>query len=120
MKKAETYEELIRTKRCVDLTEYYGLSESDLDKIYLFLETNPFGIIKGGLKNLALVTPDDPKNHEIIIAKCINPKVEGIFMTNDSLSIIPRVDRVALHSQQTGINRGNVDEIPDYDREIKL
>ena len=40
-KEPETYEELIRKKRCIDLTKYYELSEDDLEQIYHFLETNP-------------------------------------------------------------------------------
>lgn len=37
----ETYEELIRTKRCIDLTKYYELSKEELDEIYIFLTENP-------------------------------------------------------------------------------
>ena len=36
-KEPETYEELIRQKRCIDLTKYYELSMDDLNKIYTFL-----------------------------------------------------------------------------------
>ena len=32
-KEPETYEELIRKKRCIDLTKFYELSENDLDQI---------------------------------------------------------------------------------------
>ena len=37
----ETYEELIRTKRCIDLTKYYELSKEELDEIYIFLTEIP-------------------------------------------------------------------------------
>ena len=37
-KEPETYEELIRQKRCIDLTKYYQLTESELEQIYNFLE----------------------------------------------------------------------------------
>ena len=40
-KEPETYEELIRYKRCVDLTSYYELSKEELDKIYNYLEKYP-------------------------------------------------------------------------------
>ena len=33
-KEPETYEELIRYKRCVDLTSHYNLSQKEFDKIY--------------------------------------------------------------------------------------
>ena len=38
--KAKTYEELIRKKRCVDITKYYELDENDLETIYNFLKEN--------------------------------------------------------------------------------
>lgn len=44
----ETYEELIRTKRCIDLTKYYELSKEELDEIYIFLTENPQGGVIGG------------------------------------------------------------------------
>ena len=39
-KEPETYEELIRMKRCIELTKYYELSEKELEQIYDFLENN--------------------------------------------------------------------------------
>ena len=38
----ETYEELIRYKRCVDLTRYYDLSKEELNKIYNHLFKDKF------------------------------------------------------------------------------
>ena len=46
-KEPETYEELIRYKRCVDLTKYYELSKDELDKIYNYLATYPKAVIIG-------------------------------------------------------------------------
>ena len=37
---AKTYEELIRKKRCIDITKYYELDENDLETIYNFLKEN--------------------------------------------------------------------------------
>ena len=54
-KEPETYEELIRQKRCIDLTKYYELSMDDLNKIYTFLEENKDGQVRGGLTGLSLV-----------------------------------------------------------------
>ena len=34
----QTYEELIRMKRCVELTKYYEVTEEELWEIYHFLE----------------------------------------------------------------------------------
>ena len=39
-KEPETYEELIRQKRCIELTKYYSLSKEDLEGIYDFLTKN--------------------------------------------------------------------------------
>ena len=41
-KEPETYEELIRQKRCIDLTRHYNLTEEDLEKIYEFLKNEDF------------------------------------------------------------------------------
>ena len=54
-KEPETYEELIRQKRCVDLTKYYTLSEIELEEIYKFLTNNPTGLIKGSFSNISLI-----------------------------------------------------------------
>ena len=35
--KPETYEELIRKKRCVELTKHYNITKEDLETIYNFL-----------------------------------------------------------------------------------
>lgn len=44
----QTYEELIRMKRCVELTKYYEVTEEELWEIYHFLEQEPEAFIKGG------------------------------------------------------------------------
>ena len=43
----QTYEELIRMKRCVELTKYYEVTEEELWEIYHFLEQEPQAFIKG-------------------------------------------------------------------------
>lgn len=50
----QTYEELIRMKRCVELTKYYEVTEEELWEIYHFLEQEPEAFIKGGRQNLSL------------------------------------------------------------------
>ena len=52
----QTYEELIRMKRCVELTKYYEVTEEELWEIYHFLEQEPEAFIKGGRQNLSLRT----------------------------------------------------------------
>lgn len=51
----QTYEELIRMKRCVELTKYYEVTEEELWEIYHFLEQEPEAFIKGGRQNLSLL-----------------------------------------------------------------
>ena len=41
----QTYEELIRMKRCVELTKYYEVTEEELWEIYHFLEQEPEAFI---------------------------------------------------------------------------
>ena len=53
-KEPETYEELIRQRRCIDLTKHYNLSKDDLQKIYEFLEKNPKGTVVGDKEKLTL------------------------------------------------------------------
>ena len=67
----QTYEELIRMKRCVELTKYYELTEEELEEIYRFLEQNPEASVKGGRQNLALIRGQDTRNAQVIIANCI-------------------------------------------------
>lgn len=47
-KEPDTYEELIRKKRCIDLAKYYSLTDDNLEKVYSFLEQNPKGKVIGG------------------------------------------------------------------------
>ena len=54
MKNPETYEELIRFKKCVDLTKYYQLSQDEVDKIYNYLSSNPDGSVVGDKSGLLL------------------------------------------------------------------
>lgn len=89
-KEPETYEELIRYKRCVDLTTNYDLSKEELEKIYNYLETYPKAIIVGNENSLTLKVNYQPEiNPEIIYAKCINSSIDGIKLTNEAFTIIP-------------------------------
>ena len=56
----QTYEELIRMKRCVELTKYYEVTEEELWEIYHFLEQEPEAFIKGGRQNLSLIIGQNP------------------------------------------------------------
>ena len=61
------YEELIRKKRCIDITKYYELDENDLETIYNFLKENKEAVIRGGIENLVLTCKC--KENQIIVSK---------------------------------------------------
>ena len=85
----QTYEELIRMKRCVELTKYYELTEEELEEIYRFLEQNPEASVKGGRQNLALIRGQDTRNAQVIIANCIDSSIDGILMSQTVFKVIP-------------------------------
>ncbi len=85
----QTYEELIRMKRCVELTKYYELSEEELERIYQFLEQNPDASVKGGRQNLALITGNDVQNAQVIITRCIDSGIDGLQMSRTVFKVIP-------------------------------
>ena len=76
----QTYEELIRMKRCVELTKYYELTEGELEEIYRFLEQNPEASVKGGRQNLALIRGQDTQNAQVIMANCIKKSLKLVSM----------------------------------------
>lgn len=89
-KEPETYEELIRYKRCVDLTSHYDLSQEELNKIYNYLATYPQAVIVGNENTLTLKVNYKPEiQPEVINAKCIDSSIDGIKLSNDAFTIIP-------------------------------
>ena len=52
---AKSYEEIIRKKRCIELTRYYNLTEEVLEKIYNFLKENNKGLVKGNKQSITLI-----------------------------------------------------------------
>lgn len=90
-KEPETTEELIRKKRCIDLTKYYELSMEELEQIYKFLEDNPNGKVTGGQQNISLISG---VNQEpiVIIARLIDPTIDGLNFGNDFFNILPHYD----------------------------
>ncbi|MBQ7790658.1 MAG: hypothetical protein IJ399_05290, partial [Bacilli bacterium] len=86
-KEPETYEELIRQKRCYDLTKYYKLTETELEQIYEFLKNNPKGKVTGDKTKLSLSVGFKVIN--VINAMCTASSIDGLTMSNDSFKIIP-------------------------------
>ncbi len=106
-KEPVTYAELIRKKRCIELTNYYDLTEEDLDKIYTFLEENKKGIVRCGDQNIALVVNNDIKNATFIIASKISSSVDGIVMSNDAFKIIPHYEPSPYDGHSGGSSSNN-------------
>lgn len=102
-KEPETYEELIRYKRCVDLTSFYDLTKEDLDKIYNYLVKFPKAIIVGNENSITLQDGfPSSVQPEIINTKCINSGIDGIKLTNDIFTIIPHY----VHQTSSGGSSG--------------
>ena len=76
MKNPETYEELIRVKKCVDLTKYYELSEDEVEKIYNYLSANPDATIIGNKTSLFLNGDNNSIPQEVINANCMDTNID--------------------------------------------
>ncbi|MBR6133291.1 MAG: hypothetical protein IKQ29_01085 [Bacilli bacterium] len=87
-KEPETYEELIRMKRCVDLTRYYELTQEEFDYIYNFLATNKNGVIKANRSNITLMVGRDVSTAQVINARCISTSIDGLVMSNAIFNVI--------------------------------
>ena len=107
-KEPETYEELIRYKRCVDLIEHYDLTQEELNKIYNHLATYPKAIVIGNENSLTLKVNYKPEiQPEIINAKCIDNSIDGIKLTNDAFTIIPHYNPSSSSSSYSGGSSSN-------------
>lgn len=104
-KEPETYEELIRQKRCVDLTNYYELTNSELEQIYNFLENNPSGKVIGGMDNISLKV--DEKITLVIPSKCKTTQIDGLTMDNIAFTIIPHYTPSSSYSSSGGSSSNN-------------
>ena len=86
----QTYEELIRMKRCVELTKYYEVTEEELWEIYHFLEQEPEAFIKGGRQNLSLIIGQNTsKTQKVIMANCTDSSIDGILLSRTECKVFP-------------------------------
>lgn len=88
-KEPETYEELIRMKRVIELTKYYELTKEELEQIYNFLASNPDGQVVGKIQNLSLIVGGNVATATVITARCFNNSVDGVVLSNKMFRIIP-------------------------------
>ncbi len=96
-KEPETYEELIRKKHCIKLTEYYELTKAEVEQIYDFLTVNANGQVRCGYRNIFLVNNNDITNGIIIPSKRLNKNIDGILMSNVLFNIVPHMYFSSLH-----------------------
>ncbi len=105
-KEPETYEELIRKKRCIDLVKYYELSEEDLDEIYNFLETYPDGSVNCGEK-ISLLKKGETTPFKIVDTKKTAPYIDGILMGNTYFNIINHYEPSSYSGYSGGSSSNN-------------
>ena len=101
----QTYEELIRMKRCVELTKYYEVTEEELWEIYHFLEQEPEAFIKGGRQNLSLIIGQNTaKTQKVIMANCTDRSIDGILLSRrkskDGIQSVPPLHTILRLRQQ--------------------
>jgi hypothetical protein len=90
IKEPETYEELIRYKRCVDLTSYYSISADLFEYTYNYLETYPKALIVGNTNSLTYRVTDHPEIQPTVVnVNCTDSSIDGIKMSNTMFTIIP-------------------------------
>ena len=104
-KEPETYEELIRKKRCIDLTNYYDFSMEELNQIYDFLSSNPEGTVVGGTDKVSLCLGTTVT--AVIAAKSINSSIDGFTMKENYLRVIPHYTPSSSYSYSGGSSSNN-------------
>ena len=102
---AKTYEELIRKKRCIDITKYYELDENDLETIYNFLKENKEAVIRGGIENLVLTCKG--KENQIIVSRKKTSTIDGVTVSNNLFKIIPHYTPSSGGSYSSGGSSSN-------------
>ncbi|MFQ7204213.1 hypothetical protein [Waltera sp.] len=84
----QTYEELIRMKRCVELTKYYEVTEEELWEIYHFLEQEPEAFIKGATEPVPHHRAEYCKQ-KVIMANCTDSSIDGILLSRTECKVFP-------------------------------
>ena len=81
-KEPETYEELIRIKRCYEFTNYYEVTEEELNNIYNFLTEHKDGKIKCTEEELTMLDNNEVINTMKVVCKATT--IEGLEFSNMS------------------------------------
>ena len=106
-KEPETYEELIRYKNCVELSSCYELTKTELNKIHNHLATHKDALIEGNKNGLVLkINSNEEFVPEIINASC-KSTVDGVIVTNKSITIIPHYNQSSSGSRYSSSGRSS-------------
>ena len=95
-KEAETYEELIRQKRCIDFIKYYNITKDEVEKIYQFLTKYPNGIVSANTSTILL--KDGTNTIDTIATNAKTSSIDGINMSNTMFNIIPHIVYTSRYS----------------------
>lgn len=94
-----SYEELIRKKRCIEMTKYYYLTQDDLNTIYDFLSNNRNGEVIGGKGIISFVI--NKKTQSVLPAKQQSLLIDGVILTNSKFSVIRHYDSSSGYSSSS-------------------
>lgn len=100
-KEPETYEELIRTKRCIELVKYYELDKEELDKIYYFLTENKEGKVICNMDDISLVVGNNTDGVIKIKSRRVLSSIQGLVMSNTMFRIIPTIEPATYYGYGT-------------------
>src|SRR5574344_139648 len=101
----KTYNEVIRKKRCYDLTKYFEISEERLVEIYNFLNKGNENKISATTKIISLYT-----GKKLIKSLNVNPKntyFDGVILTDKGFSVIPHYTSNGSSSGGSSSNNNN-------------
>ena len=104
MKEPETYDELVRYKKCVDLTSYYNLTTDDLNKIYEFLGSNDKANVIAKGNRICLMIGSAVS--AVITAACIKSTIAEINITKDLFQVVNKYVRSRSSSSGGGWSSG--------------
>ena len=86
-KEPETYNDLIRTKRCSDLAKYFDIPKEILEEIWDFLSQNPKNNVYASSNKINLYTNNNLIKVETLPTSCSS--VSGIKISDKEFKIYP-------------------------------
>ena len=103
-KEPETYAELMRQKRCVELTKYFVLTKAQIEQIYQFLTDNPEGKVSCSGDIIKLIAG---QKVELINTQRTSTTIDTIECSNSSFDIISHYTSSGSYSGGSSSNNNN-------------